>query len=171
VYSDADEVELLVNGRSHGRRPAGRSHRYRAEFTVDYEPGTIEAVAVRNGEPHERTTIRSASAERKLVAIADRTRLQHHPDELAFVAIEVADEQGTRATDAGFEVTVHIEGPGLLQGFGSGAPTTTGSYTDDRHDLFDGRALAVIRPTGPGRIQVTARSRGYADAVVSLTVQ
>jgi hypothetical protein len=171
VYSDADEVELLVNGKPQGRRPAGRSHRYRAEFTVDYEPGTIEAVAVRDGVPQERTTILSASAERTLVAIADRTRLQHHPDELAFVAIEVADEQGTRATDAGFEVTVDVQGPGLLQGFGSGAPTTTGSYTDDRHDLFDGRALAVIRPTGPGRIRVTARSHGYADAVVSLTVE
>ena len=39
VYSDADEVELLVNGRSLGRKPAGESHRFRAEFEAVYAAG------------------------------------------------------------------------------------------------------------------------------------
>ena len=47
IYGDADEVELLVNGRSLGRRPAGPDHRYRAEFEAEFEPGLLEAVAWR----------------------------------------------------------------------------------------------------------------------------
>ena len=50
VYADADEVELLVNGRSLGRQPAGAEHRFRAEFETTYEPGELEAVAWRDGE-------------------------------------------------------------------------------------------------------------------------
>ena len=47
VYADADEVELVVNGRSVGRRPAGAAHRYRAEFETTFEAGLLEAVARR----------------------------------------------------------------------------------------------------------------------------
>ena len=45
VYSDADEVELLLNGRSLGRKPAGDSHRFRAEFETIYQPGELLAIA------------------------------------------------------------------------------------------------------------------------------
>ena len=36
----------------------------------------------------------------------------------------------------------------MLAGFGSAAPATEESYLDDVHTTFDGRALAVVRPTG-----------------------
>ena len=49
VYADADEVELLVNGRSLGRQPSGEAHRYRSTFETVYEPGLLEAVAWRAG--------------------------------------------------------------------------------------------------------------------------
>jgi beta-galactosidase len=57
-------------------------------------------------------------------------------------------------------VTVSIDGPGVLAGFGSAAPATEESYLDDVHTTFDGRALAVVRPTRPGRITVTATAAG-----------
>ncbi len=171
VYSDAEEVELLVNGTSQGRRGAGPSNRSRARFVVDYAPGKIEALAIRAGAPSERTSLLSASTQRRLIAIADRTRLQDDPDELAFVSVEIVDENGTRASDESCEVTLDVRGAGRQQGFGSGSPFTTGSYTDDRHELFDGKALAVIRPTGPGDIIVTARAEGFEEASVTLVVE
>lgn len=170
VYSDADEVELLVNGRSHGLHAAGPSNRFRATFVVDYEPGTIEAVTVRGGERLERTSLYSASQARQLRVVSDRSRLGHGPDELAFVVVEVVDERGIRATDVDVEVTLDLEGVGRLQGFGSGSPCTTESFTNGRHRLFEGRALAVVRPTGPGTVQVTARASGYNDAVIDLEI-
>lgn len=171
VYSDADEVELVVNGVSRGVRPAGPENRYRAEFTVDYEPGGIEAFAVRSGVRAERQALTTASPERRLVALADRSTLHDHPDELAFIAVEVVDEHGVRATDVSAEVTLEVGGAGVQQAFGSGSPTMTGSYTDERHDLFDGRALAVVRPTGPGAVTVVVRAEGFADAELELTVE
>ena len=66
-------------------------------------------------------------------------------------------------------MTVSVEGPGVLAGFGSAAPATEESYLDDVHTTFDGRALAVVRPTGAGVITVTASADGCAS--VSVTVE
>ena len=46
-------------------------------------------------------------------------------------------------------VTVTVEGPGVLQALGSGNPSTPESFSTPTHRTFDGRALAIIRPTGP----------------------
>jgi hypothetical protein len=49
------------------------------------------------------------------------------------------------------------------------APATEQSYVDDVHTTFDGRALAVVRPTDAGPIPVTASAPGCQD--VSVTVE
>ena len=54
MYSDADEVELLLNGTSLGRRPVGEQHRYRTEFEVRYASRDLVAVAFHGG-PRDRT--------------------------------------------------------------------------------------------------------------------
>ncbi len=43
VYSAADEVELLLNGSSVGRRKAGRKHGFRATFRGTWHPGELTA--------------------------------------------------------------------------------------------------------------------------------
>jgi beta-galactosidase len=58
-----------------------------------------------------------------------------------------------------------------LAGFGSAAPATEESYTADVHTTFDGRALAVVRPTGAGTITVTATAPGCAAASVTIVAQ
>jgi hypothetical protein len=89
--------------------------------------------------------------------------------DLAYVELTLADDSSTVALGVDRQVTVTVEGPGVLAGFGSAAPATEESYLDDVHSTFDGRALAVVRPTGPGTITVTASAPGCAD--VTVTVQ
>jgi beta-galactosidase len=55
---------------------------------------------------------------------------------------------------------VTVDGPGVLQGLGSANPVTEESFTDSTCTTFDGRALAVIRPTGEGSITVTITADG-----------
>ncbi len=74
----------------------------------------------------------------------------------AFVAIELVDEAGTVHPAADRAVTLTIEGPGELLGFGSANPCTSERFGDATHTTYEGRALAVVRPTAPGRIAVVA---------------
>ena len=65
IYADADEVELLLNGRSLGRKPCTEAQEYLAVFRFAYEPGTLEAVSYKNGVETGRDTLATASKNRR----------------------------------------------------------------------------------------------------------
>ena len=113
--------------------------------------GRLEAVAIRGGAPAERTAVHTAGERRRLALTAERPLVRADGRDMAFVVVELVDDDGVRATDSDVEVELTIDGPGALQGFGSAIPATEESFTDLRHRLYDGRALAVIRPSGNRR--------------------
>lgn len=168
VYSDADEIELVVNGSSHGRRPCGPDHAYLCTFDVEYVRGEITAIAYRVGAEIARTTLRTVTDEVALTAVPDRTALTADAAELSFIAIEFRDAAGTVATTVNQPVTVDISGPAVLQGLGSAKPDNPEAYDESRHTSFDGRLLAAVRPTGPGTITVAISSEGYDTVTLSL---
>jgi beta-galactosidase len=162
VYADADEVELLVNGRSLGREPAGADHRYTAVFETVFEPGLLEAVAWRAGQEGGRIGIRSAVGPVQLHAWVDRPVIAAEPGDLAFVALTLTDSEGALHNTADRKVTVEVEGPGVLQALASANPQSEEGFAGPACTTFDGRALAVVRPTGEGRITLTVSAEGCA---------
>jgi beta-galactosidase len=171
VYADADEVELLVNGRSIGTRPAGAPHRYRAEFEMVYEPGDLEAVARSDGQEVGRTALRSAKGPVQLALQADRDVIGSHPHDLAFVTLTLVDDQGSLHGCADRPITVAVEGPGVLQGLGSANPASEEGFLESSCRTFDGRALAVVRPTGPGEIVVTVSAEDCDPRSVRISAE
>jgi beta-galactosidase len=171
VYSAADEVELVLNGRSVGKSPAGEAQRFTATFDVEYEPGTLEAVAYRDGQEVSRTSLTSADGPLVLTATADRDELPADGTDVGFVAVSLTDAAGTVATGADRLLTATVTGPGELAGFGSGRPCTEESYQAGAHTTFDGRALTVVRATGPGDITLAISSRDGLSAAVTLTAR
>ncbi len=167
-------MELLLDGRSLGSQPAGAEHRFRAEFETTYEPGLLEAVARRDGAEVGRTNLRSASGSVMLDVRADRKEIAADLDDLAFVEIGLVDESGTLVhrppTDRSRSSSTV---PACLQGLGSANPCTEERFTESACTTFGGRALAVVRPTGAGTINVTVVADGCdplevrIDAVVS----
>ena len=166
VYADADEVELLVNGRSLGRQPSGAAHRYRSEFETWYEPGLLEAVAWRAGAELGRSSLRTATGPVLLDAQADRRVIDADPGDLAYVTLSLVDAAGTLHSGSDRRVEVGVEGPGVLQALGSANPATEEGFTGPACTTFEGRALAVVRPTGEGRITLVATAEGCAPQEV-----
>ncbi len=181
VAAAADEVELLLDG-----QPVARAAVPQAGEPVDagapnptpllarietvYRPGTLTAVAWRGiGDArHEVGRWSLATAiDPGLVVTTDRTELTDAADQLAHVAIELRDAAGTLATGHDTEVTVTVEGPAELVGLTSARPASTERFDGDTVATYDGRVLAVIRPTGPGAVRVTVSTA--AAAATSLT--
>jgi beta-galactosidase len=152
VYADADEVELLVNGESVGRQPV---ERFRAAFETTHQPGELEAVAWR-GEKEVGRMALATEADEGVRLQVDRGEIAADPSDLAFVEI---------LTGADRPVTVDVEGPGVLQGLASARPAPEEPYTGTTCTTFDGRALAVIRPTGAGTITVRCEGKDLAIEV------
>ncbi len=168
VYSDDDEVELLLNGRSLGRRRAGAKVGFITRFATVYEPGELVAVGYRAGRETGRSSLVSVVGVQLIVRA--ESDVVAGPDGLAYVWVELADAAATVDTAASDTVTISVDGPGELAGFGSAAPLTTESFTGDTHTTWYGRALAIVRgTTAPGEITVTATSRRHGTATYTLT--
>ncbi|MGK9148074.1 DUF4982 domain-containing protein [Plantibacter flavus] len=170
VAADADEVALLLDGVEIARGPVGERRPKLASFETTYRPGTLEAVGYRAGVESGRTALVSATGDTLLTATADRTALRADDTDLAFIAIELRDAAGVLVTGADREVSVEVTGSGTLAGFGTGAPKTAERFDATTRTTFDGRALAIVRPTGPGTITVVVTAPGLADVVVDLEV-
>jgi beta-galactosidase len=171
VYADADEVELLLNRESLGRAQVGVQRAFRADFDVTYRPGELTAVAYRAGAETARTSLLSGDDGLTLTASADREEITADSSDLAFVTLTLTDTAGTVHTGRDRPVTVQITGPAVLQGLGSGNPVTADTFTAPTCHTFDGRALAIIRPTGTGTVTVTANAPDCATATLALTTR
>jgi hypothetical protein len=164
VYSDADEVELSLNGAVVGTAAAGASARFTATFDVQYTPGTLTVTAIREGVRAESHTLASATGTTRLTVEADAAVADAS---LRFVRIALSDAAGTVITGADREVAVEIAGEGSLVALGSGDPAPTSGYSGSRHRTFDGCALAVVRVAG--EITVTFSAEGCADVQLELS--
>jgi len=168
VYSDADRVELLLDGRLLGTAAVGAELPFRAVFETTYARGELTAVAFTGDAETGRSVVQSAGPDIQLSAHADRDVLNGDGSDLAYVSIALTDNAGVVHSDISRVVTVDVRGPAVLQGFGSGATSTAESFIENLCTLHDGRALAIVRPIGTGDITVTVRVEGCADLVLQL---
>jgi beta-galactosidase len=169
VYSSDEQVELLLNGRSLGRKRAGEKTGFVTRFKVPYEPGELVAVGYRQGTEAGRSSLHSAS-EPKLSLRAESTTI-HGGHGLAYIALELADSEGVVESMAEDVLSIAVEGAAELLGFGSADPRGTDAFTGTTCSTYLGRAQAILRgsPT-PGEVTVTVRSERHGDAQISLTV-
>jgi beta-galactosidase len=157
VYSNVDEVELLVNGRSLGRQAV--EHLGHLQWKVRYEPGAIEARGFRKGTlilTQRRETTGPAASIR---VTADRTEIDADAQDVAMLKVEALDSHGRPVPIAGNQITFKVSGPGKLIGVGNGDPNCQESDKGSSRSLFNGLAQAIIQSTrsaGPIRIEVNA---------------
>lgn len=167
VYSPADEIELLLDGVRIGRVAVGTDRAYVAEFETVYRPGELTAVALVDGAETERTTLVTVGPAARLTARFDDTTTEH---DVLFVDIAVVDEQGNLVHEVDRTVVAEVDGPAVLQAFGSARPANPEGFDGDVHTTFDGRLLAAVRPTGSGTIALTFRSDGFGSTRVEIAI-
>jgi hypothetical protein len=169
VYSNADEVELLLNGRSMARSAVGTDRAHLARFEVPYEVGELCAIAYLSSEEQARTILHSAVDPVRLALMSDRHTLVAGDTDLAFVTITLEDDQGNVANHRDRRISVTVEGGGILAGLGTGRPCTEEMFGASECTTYDGRALAVVRPTSAGEIEVTVSADGCEPVALVLT--
>ena len=150
IYADADEVELLLNGRSLGRKPCTEAQEYLAVFRFAYEPGTLEAVSYKNGVETGRDTLATASKTAALRLTADRPAIAADGKDLCFVQIQCVDAAGNPVLADQREIKVELLGGGTLAALGTADPKPDRllPFAGPVCPLYDGAAMAIIRSEG-----------------------
>ncbi|MDJ0458649.1 glycoside hydrolase family 2 TIM barrel-domain containing protein [Arthrobacter sp. NQ7] len=169
VYANADEVELLLDGESLGRAMVGGTRKFRADFDVLFTPGELTAVSYVQGTEQARSSLRSATPQFTIQVRAEDDILDIGG--LGFIRVTLSDESGVVHTGADRPIRLDVEGPAVLQAYGAGNPISAESFTGAEHCTFDGRALAIVRATGPGDIAVKATAEGIDPTVIILTCE
>jgi beta-galactosidase len=149
AYSNAEEIELLLNGRSLGRdRPGTAAEDMQCEWLVPWEPGTIEAVAYRHGVEVARTRQVTAGRPDRLALSSDTSQLASDGHDLAIVTIAQNDAAGVLYPYGENRVFLHLEGPARLISLENGNPIDTEpnwGVTDRR--TFFGLVRAFVQGT------------------------
>ena len=171
AYSAADEVELLLDGKSLGKCAAGKENRYTASFDITYTPGLLEAVSYQNGKEVSRTCLRTTGAPASIRLTAEKHALAADGHNLAYVSVEIVDSEGNRVPDALIPLTASVTGAGILAGFGSANPVTEENYTTGSFHTFRGCALAVIRAGyEPGEVTLTVKAASADSRITEKTL-
>mgnify|MGYP001112281393 CR=1 FL=1 len=124
VYSDADEVELVINGISQGRKPAGADVKLTASFDVMYSAGTIEAIAYEDGIESARETLKTTGAPVSVKLTVDRVSIEAEYGDLAYITAKVVDKNGDSVSYAENDITFNVSGNGDLIAIGTGDPVS-----------------------------------------------
>ena len=143
VYSSGDEVELFLNDKSLGRKPAGRENHFTASYEVPYEPGTLKAVAYQKDRKLGEYELSTAKSVTKLKVC----RVTENERNIAYIKIWLVDDNGTINSQEAEKRLLHasVVGNGVLEGFGTANPSSEEDYFSDSVTTFDGSALAVVR--------------------------
>ncbi|MGN6323907.1 MAG: glycoside hydrolase family 2 TIM barrel-domain containing protein [Dyella sp.] len=161
VYSEFPEVELFLNGKSLGRKATGVDTQYKATYSVPYHPGRLVAVGYRDGRPAGQWILRTADKPARIDVSLDRTQLRANAQDLAYVTITLADDNGTPIYNQNDDrqVRVRVTGAGEFAGMGNGKPDDVSSFQSGPWKTFHGRVVAVVRSgmqAGPIEVQVDA---------------
>ncbi|MGA8043456.1 MAG: DUF4982 domain-containing protein, partial [Terracidiphilus sp.] len=160
VYSNVEEVELFVNGRSAGSQKV--PHLGHVEWKVKYEPGVIEARGSQGGKvvlTEKRETTGPAVAIR---LTADRTTINADGQDIAMLTVEALDKQGRSVPTADNLIRFNISGEGTLIGVGNGDPNCQESDKGPTRSLFNGLAQVILQSTKrPGEIHIEAVKEGW----------
>jgi beta-galactosidase len=160
AYSNADEVELFVNGKSLGIQKV--PHLGHVEWKARYEPGVIEARASKDSKvilTEKRETTGEAVSIR---LTADRTEIDADGEDLAILKVEALDEQGRPVPTADNKIAFKVTGAGALIGVGNGDPNCQESDKAPKRSLFNGLAQVILQSTKtPGTIEIEATKDGW----------
>ena len=167
-YNNADEVELLLNGRSLGTRAKGPDD-FHVSWKVPFEPGTLTAVSRRDGREVARVERRTAGEPAALRLTPHRSEIAADGRDLSYVAVEVVDENGTLCPLADNLITFEVDGSAFNAGVDNGSPISLERFKAPERKAFYGKALVILQNNGEeGPATLKATSPGLASAVTTI---
>jgi beta-galactosidase len=160
LYSNLDEVELFVNGKSQGSQKL--PHLGHVQWKVKYEPGAIEARGSKDGKvvlTEKRETTGPTAA---IKLSADRMEINADGEDVAVIKVEGLDKEGRLVPLADDHIAFKVTGNGALIGVGNGDPNCQESDKAPKRSLFNGLAQVIVQATKEaGEIKIEASKDGW----------
>jgi beta-galactosidase len=170
VYTNAQEVELFLNGKSLGTE---KLHTDASPITyqVPFAAGELKAVARNEGKEVASSVLKTAGKPARIALSADSPDQPLTPDwnDVRYVTATLVDASGTRIPDSATLVHFSASGPASVIAVDSGNMMDHEPFQAAQRKLYDGNVTALLRATGSaGKVTITAAADGVAPGMITL---
>lgn len=187
TYTNGDEVELFLNGKSLGVKKNSNDPKLRARIKWDniaYAPGTLVAVAKKNGKVVARHQIETTGEAVALKLLPDAENWHADGKDLMHVRVYAVDKKGRRVLNvkdakAFDKLTFQVKGDANIVAVDNGNITSDELHigktqlekTIQRH-LFQGSALVILRAGDkPGKIELSVAGEKMKAKILVLNTK
>ncbi len=176
TYTNADEVELVINGKSIGKKLNDKKNpkvRNKIKWdNVKYEAGYIEAIARTNGKIVARHKVETTKDATKLSAAGDNANWKADGMDLQHVKVCAVDKKGRWVKTAHNEVKFTVTGPAEIVGVINGNINSHELTVGDTRRLYNGTCTVILRSKqDAGDVVLTATTDGLKKATVKFKTQ
>lgn len=176
TYTNADEVELIVNDKSYGTKQNDKkSAKMRNQIRwkdITYQSGYCEAIAKTDGKIVARHRIETTGKPVALKIESDNNEWRADGTDLQHLRIYAVDSKGRRVYTATGDVKVTIDGAATLAAMSNGNQESDELNVVDHRMLYNGSVLAILRSDiKAGTITVIATCDGLKSAKAKFTTK
>ena len=173
VNSNADEVELFLNGKSLGKKIMPRNSHL--QWQVNYEPGTLEAIGYKKGKKIT-SKVETTGQVLNVVLSPDKTLLTADGKDATVINISLTDEKGREVPNADNMIKFYLAGDAKIIGVGNGDPS---SHEPDQckvgawqRSAFNGKCQVIIQSgKTAGFVKFEAKSNGLQSGSAILNLK
>ena len=156
-YTNCEEVELFLNGKSMGKK---KTVPYtKLEWELSYQPGRLEARGYKNRKLVAKDIVETSTAPDQISLKNDAGKIKADGCDVAVIKVIIKDAKGRVVPTAGNLVKFSIEGPGKIIGTGNGDPSSHEPDKASQRKAFNGYCLVLVQAEKQaGEIRLKASS-------------
>ena len=171
VFSNADETELFLNGKS-----LGTKHKSALDsplfWRVPYEKGVLKAIARNSGKEVATDELKTAGQPARIVLIADKQSLANNWDDVVFVTAAIVDANGIVCPNSDKLIQFGVTGSGVIAAVDNSDHNSHEPYQARQRSTYKGTCIAIIKANAAtGKINITASAPGLASGSVSINAK
>lgn len=173
TYTNADEVELLVNGKSMGVQQNSTDVKKRNTIywkDIPFTPGKITAIARKGGKEVARHELETTGKAIALKIEIENTNWKADGMDLQYVKVYAIDNKGRKVPTVKGELSFEVSGPSRLIAVDNGNHSSDDLFDGNKKVLHNGFAMAIIRAEKTGGI-VTLKITSPGLKPTELTLQ
>lgn len=122
IYSNAEQVELVVNKKSLGKKPMPRNGHI--DWDVKYQPGTLEAKGFTSKKMVIVRRLETTDVPAKIALSSESMQLNADGEDVDIITVQVTDNKDRMVPTANNEIAFTLSGPGKIIGVGNGDPAS-----------------------------------------------
>ncbi len=190
VYTNCEEAELFLNGKSLGKRvkgvdkttlhvkfnnykPTTFDSPYRLSWDVPYEEGTLEVKAYMEGRVVATTTMTTAGKPARITLTPDRQVINADGKDLSYITVRVEDKDGNLCPNADNLINFKVSGAASFKAVGNGDATSLESFQQPKRKAFSGMCMLIVESKDgvKGVVDIVATSTGLKSQKVTIKTE